>query len=65
MPRTSNEPPVPPVRSATAVQCIYTVARARGEVIHTPGITSQSPGGDGSGPVMPQVGPQVGPATRQ
>eukprot|EP00966_Prymnesium_polylepis_P271088 6262689-Prymnesium_polylepis.1 len=43
-----------------------TVARARGGGgVHTWGITSLSPGGDGSRPVMPQVGPQVRPATRQ
>ena len=34
-----------------------TVARARGGVVHTSGITSQSPGGAGRAPVMPQVGP--------
>eukprot|EP00966_Prymnesium_polylepis_P251278 5809628-Prymnesium_polylepis.1 len=37
---------------------LRTVARARGGVVHTWGITSLSPGGDGSRPVMPQVGPQ-------
>ena len=39
---------------------MYTVARARGEVVHTPGITSQSPGGDSCARVMPRVGPRWG-----
>ena len=38
----------------------YTVARARGEVVHTPGITSQSPGGGSCTRVMPRVGPRWG-----
>ena len=37
-----------------------TVERARGGVVHTPGITSQSPGGDCCTRVMPQVGPRWG-----
>ena len=56
----------------------YSVARgrARGEVVHTSGITMLSPGGAGCAPVMPQVGhtsgrlcgrdnPQVGAASER
>ena len=39
---------------------MYTVARARGGVVHTWGITSLSPGGASCAPVMPQVGPTWG-----
>ena len=39
---------------------VDTVARARGGVVHTRGITSHSPGGASCAPVMPQVGPTWG-----
>eukprot|EP00966_Prymnesium_polylepis_P017402 401494-Prymnesium_polylepis.1 len=51
-------------KSTVWISLRYGSPRTGGEVVHTWGITSLSPG-DGSRPVMPQVGPQVGPATRQ
>jgi hypothetical protein len=39
---------------------IDTVEQARGGVVHTPGFTSQSPGGDSCARMMPGVGPRWG-----
>ena len=39
---------------------MYTVERARGGVVHTPGFTLQSPGGDSCARMMPGVGPRWG-----
>ena len=39
---------------------MYTVEQARGGVVHTPGFTSQSPGGDSCARMMPGVGPRWG-----
>ena len=47
-------------RKCSPCYVLCTVERAQGGVVHTPGITLQSPGGDSCARVMPGVGPRWG-----